>query len=243
MLYVCSIVNLCYEQASMNKSYDHHHYEKRARVAYDKNMKLIEKHNDEARKGKYSFEIRANNMADLSQDGYLRRFVRLQDSVHPEAVPKNETNKHIDDDDQEALLGSVRHDPADNEYIPDSLDWRELGFKMTPLNQKTCGSCYAFSVATSIEAQVFRRTGKVVGLSPQQIVDCSVDMGNSGCTGGSLRTTLRYLQSTRGLMRSADYPYESEVSKKIDFEICFLDILNEIRSRICSNKSAITNHR
>lgn len=158
----------------MNKSYDHHHYEKRARVAYDKNMDLIEKHNEHARKGKYSFEIRANSMADLSQDAYLRRFVRLKDSVHPESVPKNESSKHIDEDDEEALLGSVRHDPSDNGYIPDALDWRELGFKMPPLNQQTCGSCYAFSVATSIEAQIFRRTGKLVGLSPQQIVDCSV---------------------------------------------------------------------
>lgn len=197
----------------MNKSYDYHHYEKRARVAYDKNMELIEKHNDDARRGKHSFEIRANSMADLSQESYLRRFVRLKDSVHPEAVPKNETTKHIDDNDEEALLGSVRHDPADDEYIPDSLDWRELGFKLEPQNQKTCGSCYAFSVATSIEAQIFRRTGKLVQLSPQQIVDCSVDAGNSGCSGGSLRTTLRYLQSTRGLMRNVDYPYASEVSK------------------------------
>lgn len=205
----------------MNKSYDHHHYEKRARDAYDKNMQLIEKHNDAARNGKYSFEIRANNMADLSQDGYLRRFVRLKDSVHPESVPKNETSKFIDEDDEEALLGSVRHDPADNEYIPDSLDWRELGFKMAPLNQQSCGSCYAFSISNSIAAQVFRRTGKVVGLSPQQIVDCSVSAGNSGCTGGSLRTTLKYLQTTRGLMRNVDYPYASEVCILFELWISF----------------------
>lgn len=196
----------------MNKNYDHNHNEKRARVAYEKNMQLIEKHNEEAQKGKYSFEIRANNMADLTQDAYLRRFVRLKESVHPESVGKNTTINQIDGDDEEALLGSVRHEDGDDEYIPDSLDWRELGFKMEPLNQLTCGSCYAFSVATSIEAQVFRRTGKLVGLSPQQILDCSVSMGNNGCSGGSLRTTLRYLQSTRGLMRNVDYPYESEVS-------------------------------
>lgn len=195
----------------MDKNYDHDHMEKRARAAYHSNLDRIEKHNEEARNGKYSFEIRANSMADLSQEAYLRRFVRLKQDVHPESVAENTTTNEIDEDDHEALLGSVRHDPSDDAYIPESLDWRELGFKMQPLNQETCGSCYAFSVSTSIEAQVFRRTGKMVLLSPQQIVDCSVEMGNSGCSGGSLRTTLRYLQSIRGLMRNVDYPYQSEV--------------------------------
>lgn len=195
----------------MNKTYHHNHMEKRARIAFENNMRHIEKHNEDARNGKYSFEIRANNMADLTQAAYLRRFIRLTDSVHPESVPAHEKHKHIDKEDEEALLGSVRYKPADDAYIPDSLDWRELGFKMKPLNQQTCGSCYAFAVSMSVEGQVFRRTGKVVQLSAQQIVDCSVEFGNSGCTGGSLRTTLKYL-SSRGLMRNVDYPYESEVS-------------------------------
>lgn len=194
----------------MNKSYHHDHMEKRARVAYDKNIAHIEKHNEDARNGKYSFEIRANNMADLTQAAYLRRFVRLTESVHPDSIPEHEKHKDVDAEDEEALLGSVRHSVSDNAYIPDSLDWRELGFKMGSLNQRTCGSCYAFAVSTSVEAQVFRRTGKMVLLSAQQIVDCSIDAGNSGCSGGSLRTTLRYL-TTKGIMRDVDYPYESEV--------------------------------
>lgn len=196
----------------MGKDYTHNHMEKRARTAYEQNVQRIVKHNDEARKGKYTFEIRANNMADLPQDGYLRRFIRLQDSVHPEEVPKNQTHPLIDEDDEEALLGSVRAHPYDNRYIPDSLDWRELGFRTESFNQESCGACYAFSVACSIEGQIFRRTGKMVSLSAQQIVDCSAAEGNSGCSGGSLRITLRYLQASRGLMRSVDYPYQSEAS-------------------------------
>lgn len=193
----------------MNKTYHHDHMEKRARVAYEKNMAHIEKHNHDARNGKYTFEIRANNMADISQESYLRRFVRLTESLHPDSVPENEKQNYVED--EEALLGSARHTTADSAFIPDSLDWRELGFQMKPLNQETCGSCYAFAVSTSVEGQVFRRTGKVVLLSAQQIVDCSIDSGNSGCSGGSLRTTLKYLH-TKGLMRSVDYPYASEVS-------------------------------
>lgn len=195
----------------MGKDYTHDHMEKRARNAYERNMQRIEQHNDDARKGKYTFEIRANSMADLTQDGYLKRFIRLRDSIHPQEVSKNGTHG-IDQDDEEALLGSVRAHPDDNRYIPDSLDWRELGFRTESFNQESCGACYAFSVASSIEGQIFRRTGKMVTLSTQQIVDCSAAEGNSGCSGGSLRITLRYLQGSRGLMRNVDYPYESEVS-------------------------------
>lgn len=85
----------------MGKDYTHDHMEKRARTAYERNMQRIKQHNEDAQKGKYTFEIRANNMADLPQDGYLRRFIRLQDSVHPEEVRINETHHGIDEDDEE----------------------------------------------------------------------------------------------------------------------------------------------
>lgn len=92
----------------MGKTYTHKHLEKRARDAYEKNVNYIKDHNDAARKGKYSFEIRANNMADLTQDGYLGRFVRLKQNIHPELVPDNETHPEINQDDEDALLGSIR---------------------------------------------------------------------------------------------------------------------------------------
>lgn len=195
----------------MDKKYHHDHMEKRARVAYDQNMQRIVKHNEEARKGKHSFEIRANNMADMTRDAYLRRFIRLKQDVHPESLAPNETHELVGAEEHEALLGSTHLEHVDDNYIPDALDWRELGFTTKPLNQRSCGSCYAFTIATSIAGQVFRRTGKVVELSPQQIVDCSGSNGNHGCTGGSLSNTLKYLKATRGLMRDVDYSYASEV--------------------------------
>lgn len=104
---------------------------------------------------------------------------------------------------------------AFGESLPDSLDWREKGFHTSAKNQKSCGSCYAFSIALSIEAQIFQRTGKLIELSEQQIVDCSGTVGNHGCGGGSLRNTLRYLETTQGLMRSADYPYTASVRSNL----------------------------
>lgn len=48
--------------------------------------------------------------------------------------------------------------------------------------------------------------------SPQQLVDCSVTTGNLGCAGGSLRNTLKYVQSVGGLMLEDDYPYTAKVN-------------------------------
>lgn len=217
----------------MNKTYTHEYLEKRARAAYEENVKFIKEHNDAARKGKYTFEVRANNMADLTQDGYLSRFIRLDQSDHPE--PEDETQLNVN---EETLLGSAHENPdGDDEYIPDAMDWRELGFKTGPLVQGGCGSCYAFSVATSIEGQIFRRTGKMVRLSVQQIIDCMPK--TCGCRGGVLHRAFQYLKSDGGLMRDIDYPYIEEVSEN-SFTLRF----NKFAYLNCfSNKNVNTNHR
>lgn len=192
----------------MNRTYHHEHTADRARKAYDENSRHIQEHNEHAQRGKYSFEIRANSMADLSHEAYLKNFVRLRESAHPETHAPH----HVDHDDYAAQqVGATQHIPTGVYTIPRSLDWRRLGFKTPAFNQATCGSCYAFSIATSIAGQVFKRTGRVVPLSVQQMVDCSASFGNAGCQGGSLRATFRYLASTKGLMRMVDYPYASEV--------------------------------
>lgn len=61
-----------------------------------------------------------------------------------------------------------------------------------------------------ISGQVHRRTGRLIQLSAQQMVDCSTTQGNLGCSGGSLRNTLRYLETSGGLMRAEDYPYANQ---------------------------------
>lgn len=110
------------------------------------------------------------------------------------------------------MVGTTLKMSTDDPLLPASIDWRELGFVTPPNNQKSCGSCYAFSIAHSVQGQIFKRTGKLVPLSEQQLIDCSIQTGNHGCAGGSLRNTLRYLEHSGGLMREEDYPYTASVS-------------------------------
>lgn len=106
------------------------------------------------------------------------------------------------------MLSATLQQPHD---VPASLDWRELGFNTPPVNQRDCGSCYAYSIVESIQGQIFKQTGMLIPLSAQQLVDCSTATGNRGCAGGSLRNTLRYLEKSKGLMARTEYPYQAQV--------------------------------
>ena len=92
-----------------------------------------------------------------------------------------------------------------------SVDWRKRGILSPISNQGDCGSCYAMATA-ELTATAFRLAGKKVDpLSSQQVVDCSHSYGNSGCSGGSLLYSLKYI-SDIGLVTDAEYPYTGKES-------------------------------
>ena len=51
-------------------------------------------------------------------------------------------------------------------------------------DQGKCGSCWSFSTVGPIEEHYAIKYGRQVVLSEQQLVDCSWDFGNMGCSGG-----------------------------------------------------------
>ncbi|KAF6158248.1 hypothetical protein GIB67_028672 [Kingdonia uniflora] len=89
--------------------------------------------------------------------------------------------------------------------VPSTMDWRKKG-AVTPIkDQGQCGCCWAFSAVAAMEGMI--KTGKLVSLSEQELVDCDVKGEDQGCQGGLMDDAFTFIKNNKGLATEVIYPY------------------------------------
>jgi len=162
----------------------------RRREMFEYNVAAIVKHNLEHDLGKHTYRKGLNQFADMLSYEFRQQMngFRGQKTV-------NSTKP----------FGRI----ADAK-LPTTVDWRQKGIVTPVKNQAQCGSCWAFSTTGSLEGQHALKTGNLVSLSEQNLVDCSGSEGNMGCEGGLMDQGFEYIKENGGIDTEQSYPYTAE---------------------------------
>ncbi|XP_071971184.1 cathepsin K [Engystomops pustulosus] len=168
-----------------SKQYNGQLDEIKRRHIWEKNLKYINNHNKEYSEGKHSYTLGMNHLGDMTVEEVVLTMTGLR-------VPTNHKSNNTFEADRKAK-------------IPKYIDYRKKGYVTPVQNQGSCGSCWAFSSVGALEGQLMKKTGKLVSLSPQNLVDCDSD--NYGCQGGYMTNAFGYVRDNNGIDSNAYYPY------------------------------------
>lgn len=160
------------------------------------NEDIISAHNA---KSNSTYTLGHNQFSHMSQDEW-RNFVHLGLSKPAEVKPPLYTLQ-----------------PGDVKNLAKDIDWVSKGSVTEVKNQGQCGSCWSFSATGALEGRYHVKSGTLVSLSEQNLVDCDLKMhGGSdlGCHGGLMDSAFEWVQKNGGLASEEDYPYVSGTSLK-----------------------------
>ncbi|CAL4982369.1 unnamed protein product [Urochloa decumbens] len=193
-------------KAEYGKSYataeeEHHRFQ-----VYACNVRYIESTNAGAEAAGLTYELGETEYTDLTNDEFMALY-----TVPPQT-------QQLAEEDEDMAVITTRAGPVDAtgghaavytnlSAAPAMVDWREKGAVTPAKNQGQCGSCWAFAAVAAVEGINKIRTGKLLSLSEQQLVDC--DTLDSGCKGGIHFRALQWITSNGGITTGKDYPYKA----------------------------------
>jgi cathepsin L len=157
---------------------------------FTENLAKIEAHNVRYEKGEVTYSKAMNKFGDWTAEEFLAfvNSTRFQKPRLAKAPPKLHLNRRLAEDE---------------------VDWRTKGAVTEVGTEGDCGASWSFSALGALEGQLAIKTGQLVALSSQNLLDCSADYGNGACEGGLTHSAYDYIQDN-GIMSESDYPYEGQ---------------------------------
>ncbi|KAJ7947072.1 Cysteine Protease [Quillaja saponaria] len=157
-------------------------------MIFMKNLEFIEEFNNAA--ANRTYQLGLNQFSDLTTEEFLNSHTgyKIPEQPKPSKTPSFKYENLTD--------------------IPTGMDWRTKGAVTEIKYQGSCGSCWAFSAVAAVEGAVKIKTGNLIPLSEQQLIDCTTNNGNHGCGGGYMDQAFDYIIQNQGISSETDYPYE-----------------------------------
>ncbi|XP_050296022.1 procathepsin L-like [Anthonomus grandis grandis] len=152
---------------------------------FKQNLEIIDNYRKKFLNGEISFQVGINQFTHLTKAEFLTQFLTLK--------PPQRTFQKRD-------LSSRSN--RTTRQVPAYVDWRNTGAVTSVKDQKDCASCWAFSAVGSLESQYFLRTGNLVSMSEQNLIDCT----NDGCSGGWMGNAFQYLSNNK-ITSESEYGY------------------------------------
>ncbi|XP_045603878.1 digestive cysteine proteinase 2 [Procambarus clarkii] len=145
---------------------------------FEKNLEFINDFNKRFEQGEVTFNLKMNQFGDMTNEEFNAiKGYEIEPRHSSMAAPSMEENEKAAE-----------------------VDWREKGAVNPVVDQGMLGASWAFSATGALEGQHFLKTGTLVNLSEQQLVDC-MDSYFPGVT-----EAFTYVQENGGINTDAIYP-------------------------------------
>ncbi|XP_063625219.1 procathepsin L-like [Cydia splendana] len=162
-------------------------------------------------KVEHKMQYSADDPTDILDPKYVASKKNVVQNNNAHAQASFPEDNHVKEDKRTvvppATVGS-QHLSLDK--LPSHLNWTAKG-AVTEVKDQHMYDCpsggWAFSATGALEAQYFLRTGRLVSLSEQHLLDCSYFYGNNNCDGGEVDWAFAFVASHGGIATDEHYPY------------------------------------